>query len=96
MAYTLSVPFFPLFLQDNLGIQCGLEAWSGLSVSISFLISGLCAPFWGSLADKWGCFIASGIITLFSAVIVLGVKEVHARNAANRSNILQDLKKSGG
>lgn len=64
MAYTLSVPFFPLFLQKNLGIQSGLEVWSGVSISISFLISGLCAPFWGSLADKYGSksmLIRSGV-----------------------------------
>lgn len=54
MAYTLSVPFFPLFLQKELGIGKGVEAWSGVSISISFLISGLCAPFWGSLADQYG------------------------------------------
>ncbi|MDR6718454.1 MULTISPECIES: MFS transporter [Paenibacillus] len=54
MAYSLSVPFFPIFLQNDLGIQSGLEVWSGISISISFLISGLCAPFWGSLADKYG------------------------------------------
>ncbi|WP_405130649.1 MFS transporter [Paenibacillus sp. FSL H8-0317] len=54
MAYSLSVPFFPLFLQNDLGIDTGLEAWSGISISISFLISGLCAPFWGSLADRYG------------------------------------------
>ncbi|WP_145323780.1 MFS transporter [Paenibacillus xylanexedens] len=54
MAYSLSVPFFPIFLQNDLGIHTGLEAWSGISISISFLISGLCAPFWGSLADRYG------------------------------------------
>ncbi|SDI95083.1 Predicted arabinose efflux permease, MFS family [Paenibacillus naphthalenovorans] len=64
MAFTLSVPFFPLFLHNDLGVQSGLEAWSGFSISISFLISGLCAPFWGSLADKFGkkpMLIRSGI-----------------------------------
>lgn len=54
MAFTLSVPFFPIFLKNDLGIQSGLEAWSGVSISISFLVSGLCAPFWGALADKYG------------------------------------------
>ncbi|WP_143786586.1 MULTISPECIES: hypothetical protein [Paenibacillus] len=43
MAYSLSVPFFPIFLQNDLGIQSDLEAWSGISISMSFLISGLCA-----------------------------------------------------
>ncbi|GAA4876119.1 MFS transporter [Paenibacillus vulneris] len=64
IAYTLSVPFFPLFLQTELGISKGVEAWSGVSISISFLISGLCAPFWGSLADKYGrklMLVRSGI-----------------------------------
>ncbi|SFE87946.1 Predicted arabinose efflux permease, MFS family [Paenibacillus algorifonticola] len=185
MAYTLSVPFFPLFLQHDLGVDKGLEAWSGVSIAISFLISGLCAPFWGSLADKYGsklmlvrsgvglgaahvanyfvhdpytfivvrifqgvmagftpaslalvgtntpekhvgyalgviststaaggivgplvggvlsqwiglreCFIASGIITLISATVVLGVKEVHERRTEARPSVLQDLKQA--
>lgn len=183
IAYTLSVPFFPLFLKHDLGISSELEAWSGISISVSFLISALCAPFWGSLADKYGskpmliragiglaaahfanyfvydltsfilvrifqglmagfnpaavtlvgtntpekhvgyalgviststaaggilgplaggllsqwvglrgCFIASGIITLFSAVIVMGVKEAQSRHKEYKSNILRDLK----
>ncbi|CAN7395169.1 MFS transporter [Paenibacillus sp. LjRoot153] len=184
IAYTLSVPFFPIFLQNDLGIQNRLEMWSGVSISISFLISGLCAPFWGALADKFGkkpmlirsgiglalahfanyfvydlftfilvrifqglmagfgpasialvgtntpekhvgyalgvistataaggiigplvggvlshwlglraCFIATGIITLLSAVIVLvGVKEVHKRQDVARISIIQDIK----
>ncbi|MEK8131533.1 MFS transporter [Paenibacillus filicis] len=64
LSYTLSVPFFPLFLQQDLGIKHGLEIWSGVSISISFLISGLCAPFWGSLADRYGSklmLIRSGV-----------------------------------
>ncbi|MCM3206234.1 MFS transporter [Paenibacillus illinoisensis] len=185
MSYTLSVPFFPLFLQNDLGIKNGLEAWSGVSISISFLISGLCAPFWGSLADKYGsklmlirsgvglaiahsanylvqdpytfiavrvfqglmagfnpasitlvgtntpekhvgyalgviststaaggilgplaggvlsqwiglrgCFIASGIITLFSALLVLGVKESRRSHKVASTSILGDLKRA--
>lgn len=188
MAFTLSVPFFPIFLQNDLGIQSGLEAWSGVSISISFLISGLCAPFWGSLADKYGrkpmlvrsgiglsiahfanffvydpftfilvrifqglmagfspasialvgtntpekhvgyalgvistasaaggilgplaggvlshwmglraCFVASGLITLVSAFIVLvGVKEVHERRDGARTSVIKDLKQAAG
>ncbi|MUT68121.1 MFS transporter [Paenibacillus sp. NEAU-GSW1] len=186
MAFTLSVPFFPLFLNNDLGIENGLEAWSGISISISFLISGLCAPFWGSLSDKYGsklmlirsgaglaaahflnyfvqdpftfmavrifqgfmagfspaaitlvgantpekhvgyalgviststaaggilgplaggilsqwvglrgCFIASGIITLISAAIVFGVKEVLERKPESNSSLLNDIKKAG-
>ncbi|QHW35195.1 multidrug efflux MFS transporter [Paenibacillus rhizovicinus] len=185
MAYTLSVPFFPLFLQQDLGVRSGVEAWAGVSISISFLISGICAPFWGSLGDKYGsklmlvrsgiglgvahlanyfvhdpytfilvrifqglmagfgptsmalvgtntpekhvgyalgvmststaaggiigplvggvlshwvglrgCFIASGIITICSAMIVLGVKEAEKRRSANRPSVWQDLKRA--
>jgi MFS transporter, DHA1 family, multidrug resistance protein len=186
MAYTLSVPFFPLFLQHDLGVTSSLEAWSGISISISFLISGICAPFWGSLADRFGrkamlirsgiglsaahfanyfvhdpysfmlvrvfqgimagfspasvsligtntpekhvgyalgvistataaggilgplagglmshwtglreCFIASGVITLLSALIVtIGVKEVHERPTGPRPSILQDVRQA--
>ncbi|MFD0670004.1 MFS transporter [Cohnella sp. GCM10027633] len=185
MAFTLSVPFFPLFLQQDLGIESGLTAWAGVSISISFLVSGLCAPFWGSLADKYGskpmlvrsgvglalahfanyfvfdpytfilvrifqgvmagfspaaytllgtntpekhvgyalgvistsgaaggilgplfggalsqwvglrgCFVASGIITLLSAAIVLGVKEAHERRSTGRPSVWQDVKRA--
>jgi DHA1 family multidrug resistance protein-like MFS transporter len=54
MAYTLSIPFIPIFLRTELGIHSGLEVWSGITFSISFLASALIAPFWGSLADKYG------------------------------------------
>jgi len=185
IAYTLSVPFFPLFLQNELGVETGLSAWAGISISISFLISGICAPFWGSLADKYGsklmlvrsgvglglahlanyfvydlftfilvrifqglmagfspasialvgtntpikhvgyalgvistataaggilgplaggllshwvglrgCFIASGVITLISAAVVLLVKEVHERREDKRPSVWEDLKRA--
>src|SRR6266850_1335682 len=53
-AYTISVPFLPIFLHTELGITKGLEAWSGITFGVSFLASALIAPFWGSLADKYG------------------------------------------
>jgi len=53
-AYTISIPFLPIFLQDDLGITKGLEAWSGITFGITFLASALISPFWGSLADKYG------------------------------------------
>jgi MFS family permease len=54
MAYTISVPFLPIFLHKDLGINSGLEAWSGITFGITFLASALIAPYWGSLADKYG------------------------------------------
>ncbi|MBP1989008.1 MFS transporter [Paenibacillus eucommiae] len=54
MAYTISVPFLPIFLHTELGVNEGLEAWAGVTFGITFLASALVAPFWGSLADKYG------------------------------------------
>ncbi len=42
-----------------------------------------------------GCFIASGLITLFSAMIVMvGVIEVRERQAGTRPSVLDDLKQA--
>lgn len=64
MAATLSTPFYPLFLRQDLGVYRHVETFAGIAISISFLVSGLCAPFWGSLADRFGSkpmLIRSGI-----------------------------------
>ncbi|MFC0211145.1 MFS transporter [Paenibacillus chartarius] len=53
-AYSIVIPFLPLFLRDELGVHEHVEAWSGVVFGISFLASALIAPFWGSLADKYG------------------------------------------
>jgi len=53
-AYTISIPFLPIFLHTSLGVNEHLEAWSGISFGITFLASALIAPYWGSLADKYG------------------------------------------
>lgn len=53
-AYSVSIPFIPLFLHNDLGVNSHLEMWSGFAFGITFLASALIAPFWGSLADKYG------------------------------------------
>ncbi|MFC3748843.1 MFS transporter [Paenibacillus sp. GCM10012306] len=53
-AYSISIPFLSIFLSDELGVSNHLEIWSGLSFGITFLASALIAPYWGSLADKYG------------------------------------------
>jgi len=53
-AYTISIPFLPIFLHTELGINSGLEAWSGITFGITFLASAFISPYWGSLADKYG------------------------------------------
>lgn len=76
MAATLSTPFYPLFLRQELDVHRHVETWAGIAISISFLVSGLCAPFWGSLADRFGSkpmLIRSGIglgLAFFANVFV--------------------------
>lgn len=53
-AYSISIPFLPIFLHTSLGVHEHLEAWSGISFGITFLASALISPYWGSLADKYG------------------------------------------
>lgn len=54
MAFSMSVPFLSLFISNDLKVESHLTLWSGLTFGITFLASALIAPFWGSLADKYG------------------------------------------
>jgi DHA1 family multidrug resistance protein-like MFS transporter len=48
------IPFLPLYLLE-LGVGAeNINMWSGIIFSISFLIGGVMAPYWGRLADKTG------------------------------------------
>lgn len=47
------VPFLPLFLLQ-MGVHQHTEMWAGMLFSVSFLAGALVAPYWGSLADKYG------------------------------------------
>ncbi len=53
-AYSLSIPFLPLFMYNTLGVHEHLEAWSGIAFGITFLTGAFIAPIWGSLADRYG------------------------------------------
>lgn len=53
-AYSISIPFLPIFLNTELGVENHLETWSGFAFGITFLASALISPYWGSLADKYG------------------------------------------
>ena len=53
-AFSTSIPFIPLFLTSELGVTSHLSLWSGIAFGITFLVSALIAPYWGSLADKYG------------------------------------------
>lgn len=53
-AYSTSIPFIPIFLSRDLGVESHLSLWSGIAFGVTFLSSALIAPYWGSLADRYG------------------------------------------
>ncbi|HSL93364.1 MAG TPA: MFS transporter, partial [Bacillota bacterium] len=54
MSFSLVMPFLPQLLEE-VGVAAeGLAFWSGLAFSVSFIVSAVMAPIWGSLADKYG------------------------------------------
>jgi len=54
-AFTLVMPFLPLYIQE-LGVADIREAalWAGLSLGITPAITALVSPFWGKVADRYG------------------------------------------
>lgn len=55
LAISQILPFLPLYV-EQLGVTSheALSLWSGLTFSITFLISAIVSPMWGSLADRKG------------------------------------------
>lgn len=52
-SYTMLIPFLPMYLIQELGVQTAeVNWWSSIIFAVSFLISGIFAPIWGSMADK--------------------------------------------
>ncbi len=56
LAISQILPFLPLYV-SQLGVSSSHEAlsmWSGLTFSVTFLVSAIVSPMWGSLADRKG------------------------------------------
>ncbi|WP_435947339.1 multidrug efflux MFS transporter [Dryocola sp. BD586] len=55
LAISQILPFLPLYV-EQLGVTShqALSMWSGLTFSITFLVSAIVSPMWGSLADRKG------------------------------------------
>lgn len=55
LAISQILPFLPLYVAQ-LGVTSheALSMWSGLTFSITFLVSAIVSPMWGSLADRKG------------------------------------------
>ncbi len=55
MAISQILPFLPLYI-EQLGVttHSALTLWSGLTFSVTFMVSAVVSPVWGSLADRKG------------------------------------------
>ncbi|MFS2222385.1 multidrug efflux MFS transporter [Pantoea sp. B65] len=55
LAISQILPFLPLYIQQ-LGVEShsALTLWSGLTFSVTFMVSAVVSPMWGSLADRKG------------------------------------------
>ncbi|WP_312925030.1 multidrug efflux MFS transporter [Atlantibacter hermannii] len=55
LAISQILPFLPLYVAQ-LGVASheALSMWSGLTFSVTFLVSAIVSPMWGSLADRKG------------------------------------------
>ncbi|WP_181391974.1 MFS transporter [Deinococcus irradiatisoli] len=72
LAFTLGLPFLPLYLQQ-LGVHDPQRAalWAGASATFSGLAMALMAPIWGRLADRVGRK-AMVLRATFAGVLVVG------------------------
>lgn len=53
-AYTMLIPFLPLYLIE-LGVTgTDVNFWTGMVFSVCFLVAGIMGPVWGKLADTKG------------------------------------------
>lgn len=88
MSFSLVSPFLPMLLKQ-VGVVEGLEVWSGVAFSASFVISAIMSPVWGALADKYGrkvMIIRSGIgiaISYFGLAFAVAAWQVVALRMLN-------------
>jgi len=72
-------PFLPLFYLE-LGVKpvANVAMWAAATISVSFFMSALFAPLWGSLADRFGrkpMVMRSSIVLCISTALVAFVAE---------------------
>ena len=56
MGFIASMPFIPLYLVKDLGIDNAADAglWAGIMGAASAIVMAVLAPIWGALADRFG------------------------------------------
>ena len=54
-SYTMLIPFLPMYLTEELGVNHNdVNMWSGIVCSSTFVVAAIMAPIWGKLADTKG------------------------------------------
>ncbi|WP_447439716.1 multidrug efflux MFS transporter [Enterobacter cloacae] len=72
LAISQILPFLPLYV-SQLGVTSheALSMWSGLTFSVTFLVSAIVSPMWGSLADRKGRMLMLLRASLGMAIAIL-------------------------
>lgn len=83
LAISQILPFLPLYV-EQLGVTSheALSLWSGLTFSVTFLVSAIVSPMWGSLADRKGRKLMLLRASFGMAVAILLPGLCHQRLAA--------------
>ena len=88
LAISQILPFLPLYV-SQLGVSSheALSMWSGLTFSVTFLVSAIVSPMWGSLADRKGRKLillqafATNVWQLFLLRALMGLTSGYIPNA---------------
>ncbi len=77
ICWTSIMPFFPVYLQQ-LGVNQGVEFWSGVIISLSAACSMVMSPVWGAIGDRYGrrlMMLRAGIFLVIGYVLVAAVHD---------------------
>ena len=91
IGWSFMQPFYPLFIEQELGVDSAADAafWAGASSGVFALFMGLAGPFWGHFADTYGrkpmlvrAYAAGTLVLMFSGLItnipqLIGVRILH-------------------
>ncbi|MFO7273995.1 MAG: MFS transporter [Bacillota bacterium] len=76
-AWTMVMPFMPVFLSEELGVTVGYTVWAGILGAVNSGFSAVTAPLWGALGDRWGrkaMMIRAGVFLGTSYVLMAFVR----------------------
>ncbi|MHB0887031.1 MAG: MFS transporter [Bacillota bacterium] len=71
ICWTSIMPFFPVYL-EQLGVNQGVEFWSGVIIALSSVCSMVMSPVWGAVGDRYGrrlMMLRAGIFLVLGYVL---------------------------